>query len=152
MNNFLKTGEYNLCFICGQGLCWFTVTQGIHNFKRKLSNKIPLEVTSAISDCPHQESQNCWNLNDCTLPFDNTFLSIKVQERASLSHEYAKGKDRHWANLVFIFSPHLFRHLSSGSFSFLFFLKLESFKIHWKCGYSMETNLSSMPVQYSSVC
>ena len=135
----MKTGEYNLCFpkypnTCGRGLCWFTVTQGIHNFKRKLSNKIPLEVTSAISDCSHQESQNCWNLN---VLYHFTILCF-----------HSKCKNVLHFHFTFLFSPpHFFRHLSSSSFSFLFFLKVESFNIHWKGCYSMETNLPSMSVQ-----
>ena len=152
----MQTGEYNLCFpkypnTCGRGLCWFTVTQGIHNFKRKLSNKIPLEVTSAISDCPHEDSQNCWHLN---VLYHLTILCFhsKCKKVLHFCRNMQKAKtdiEQVW----FLFSPpHLFRLLSSSSFSFLFSVKLEFFNIHWKCWYSMETNLPSMSVQYSSVC
>lgn len=156
MNNFLKTGEYNLCFpkypnTCGRGLCWFTVTQGIHNFTRKLSNKILLEVTSAISDCPHQESQNCWNLN---VLYHLTILCFhsKCKNVLHFRRNMRKAKTDIEQVWFLLSPPHIFWHLSSSSFSFLFSLKLESFNIHWKCWYSMETNLPSMPVQYSSVC
>lgn len=115
------------------------MTQGIHNFKRKLSNKIPLEVTSAISDCPHEDSQNCWHLN---VLYHLTILCFhsKCKKVLHFCRNMQKAKtdiEQVW----FLFSPpHLFRLLSSSSFSFLFSVKLEFFNIHWKCWYSMETN------------
>lgn len=79
--------------------------------RENCQTKIPLEVTSAISDCPHEDSQNCWHLN---VLYHLTILCFhsKCNNMLHFRRNMQKAKtdiEQVW----FLFSPpHLFRHLS----------------------------------------